>query len=72
MMFGQWLNTHRNSEVTSKGSDQAVRMHRLVLAFAGRIYHLVGNLMSRLIVFCYRNKLPLVVRKMIMGVMLIC
>ena len=33
---------------TSKGSDQTARMRRLVWAFAGRIYHIVGNLMSRL------------------------
>ena len=38
----------QNSQATSKGSDQTVRMHRLVLAFASRTYHIVGNLMSRL------------------------
>ena len=32
-------------QATSKGSDQTARMRRLVLAFAGRIYHIVGNLM---------------------------
>ena len=35
-------------EWTSKGSDQTVRMCRLVWAFAGRTNHTVGNLMSRL------------------------
>ena len=35
--------------MTSKGSDQTARMRRLVWAFAGRTYHIVGNLMSRLI-----------------------
>ena len=33
---------------TSKSSDQTALMPRLVLAFAGRIYHIVGNLMLRL------------------------
>ena len=32
----------------SKGSDQTMRMCRLVLAFAGRTWHIVGNLMPRL------------------------
>ena len=41
----------RNSKwcSTSKGSDQTVRMRRLVWAFAGRTYHIVGNFMPRLI-----------------------
>ena len=33
---------------TSNGSDQPARMRRLVRAFGGRTYHIVGNLMSRL------------------------
>ena len=32
-------------KATSKGSDQTVRMRRLVRGFAGRTYHIVGNLM---------------------------
>ena len=39
--------------MTSKGSDQTAPMRRLVRAFAGRIYHIVGNLRSRLI-FTYK------------------
>ena len=35
--------------MTSKGSDQTARMRRLVGAFAGRIYHIVGNPRLRLI-----------------------
>ena len=31
---------------TSNGSDQTARMRRLVWAFAGRTYHIVGNLMQ--------------------------
>ena len=34
-----------------KGSDQTARMRRLIWGFAGRTYHIVGNLMLRLI--CY-------------------
>ena len=34
----------KNIEATSKGSDQTARMRRLVWAFAGRTYHIVGNL----------------------------
>ena len=37
------------AQVTSKGSDQTARMRRLVWAFTGRTYHIVGNLVSRLI-----------------------
>ena len=33
------------------------RMGRLVLAFAGRTYHIVGNLMSRLICFNLNSEL---------------
>ena len=41
--------------MTSKGSDQPVRMRRLVRAFAGRTYHIVGNLMLHLICVCLRH-----------------
>ena len=34
---------------TSKGSDQTAPMRRLILAFDGGAYHIVGNLMSWLI-----------------------
>ena len=40
-----------NIQATSKGSDQSERMRRLVWAFADRTYHIVGNLMYRLIKF---------------------
>ena len=33
------------SQATSKGSDQTARMRRLICGFAGRTYHIVGNLM---------------------------
>ena len=36
-----------NIQTTNNGSDQAAHMRRLVLAFAGLIYHIVGNLVSR-------------------------
>ena len=42
-----------NMRGTSKGSDQTVRMHRLVWGFAGCIYHIVGNPTSQLISFVY-------------------
>ena len=32
-------------QATSKGSDKTARMHRLIWGFAGRTYHIVGNLM---------------------------
>ena len=48
MMFGQQLNIHRIFKVTSKGSDQSAHMRRLVWAFAGRKYHIVGNIMPQL------------------------
>ena len=32
-------------QATSKGSDQTARMRRLIWGFAGRAYHIVGNLM---------------------------
>ena len=38
---------------TSKGSDQTARIRRLVWAIAGRTYHIVGNLLSQLIIFFY-------------------
>ena len=34
-------------QVTCKGSDQTVRILKLIWHFAGRTYHIVGNLMSR-------------------------
>ena len=46
-MFGQQLNI-QNIQVTSKCSDQTGHMCRLIWAFAGRTYHIVGNRMSRL------------------------
>ena len=42
-----------NIQATSKDSDQTAHMRRLVWAFAGRTYHIVGNLMSRLIFSCH-------------------
>ena len=36
-------------QATSKCSDQTAHMRRLVWAFVGRTYHIVGSLMSRLI-----------------------
>ena len=44
-MFSQLLNNHRILKRLAKGSDQTVRMHRLIWCFAGRTYHIVGNLM---------------------------
>ena len=38
----------KDIQATSKGSDQNTCMHRLVWAFAGRTYHMVGNLMPPL------------------------
>ena len=35
-------------QAKSKGSDQTARMCRLICGFAGRSYHIVGNLISRL------------------------
>ena len=35
-------------QATSKDSDQTAHMRRLILGFAGRTYHIVGNLMLRL------------------------
>ena len=42
------------TQATSKGSDQTVCMRRLVWGFAGRTFHIVGNLMSRLTYTCMR------------------
>ena len=39
-------------QATSKGSDQTTRKRRLIWGFAGRTYHIVGNLMSRLNFLC--------------------
>ena len=36
-------------QATSKGSDQTAHMRRLISGFAGRTYHIVGNLMPWLI-----------------------
>ena len=35
-------------QMTCKGSDQTARKRRLIRGFAGRTYHIVGNLMLRL------------------------
>ena len=35
-------------QATSKGSDQTVHVRRLVWAFAGHTYHIVGNLIPQL------------------------
>ena len=40
-----------NIQATSKGSDQNARMRRLIWAFAGSTYHIVGNLMATLIFY---------------------
>ena len=37
-----------NIQATSKGSDQTAHRCRLIWAFAGRTYHIVGNFMFRL------------------------
>ena len=36
-------------QATSKGSDQTAHMRRLIWGFADHTYHIVGNIMSRLI-----------------------
>ena len=38
-------------QATSKGSDQTAHMCRLIWGFAGRTYHIVGNLMHWLIFY---------------------
>ena len=45
------------NQVTCKGSDQTVHMHRLICAFAGCTYHTVGNLMSWLMCIFYHSLL---------------
>ena len=45
MLFSHLLNS-KIIFTTSKESDQTSRMRRLVIAFFGYIYHVVGNLMS--------------------------
>ena len=39
----------KNTQATSKGSDQTARTRRLIWGFAGRTYHIVGNIMHWLI-----------------------
>ena len=48
MMFVSSL-IFREYSSDKQGSDQTVRMRRLVWAFAGGAYHIVGNLMSWLV-----------------------
>ena len=48
MMFGPW-----NIQVPSKCSDQTARMRKLIWGFAGRIYHIVRNLMKQLTYLFY-------------------
>ena len=36
-------------QASSKGSDQTARTRRLILAFSGHKYHIVGYIMSQLI-----------------------
>ena len=50
-------------QATSKGSDQTARMRRLLWGFAGRTYHIVGNLMSRLKIFVLTNYLFAVISR---------
>ena len=49
MMFGQWPEEPKNIQATSKGSDQTACMRRLVLAYSGHTYHIVGNFMLQLL-----------------------
>ena len=46
MLFGQQLNSQKI--FMRQGSDQTARMRRKIWGFAGRTYHIVGNLMPRL------------------------
>ena len=49
MVFTQLVSVawySQNIQATSKGSDQTARTGRLIWGFAGRTYHIVGNLMS--------------------------
>ena len=48
MLYGQYLNSHKIFQATCKESDQTAHMARLILGFAGRTYHIAGNLISRL------------------------
>ena len=46
----KWCSVSRftiTSPATSKDSDQTARMRRLIWGFAGRTYHIVGNLIRR-------------------------
>ena len=43
-------------QATSKGSDQTARTRRLIWGFAGRTYHIVGNLMSRLNFYFWKGE----------------
>ena len=42
------INTPKNIQETSKGSDQTGFLRRLIWGFVDRTYHIVGNLMLRL------------------------
>ena len=42
------LDMNYTTYTTRKGSDQTAHMRRLIWDFAGRTYHIVGNLMLRL------------------------
>ena len=44
-------------QATSKGSDKTVCLRRLIWAFVGRTYHIVGNLMLWLTLISLLNKL---------------
>ena len=48
----KWCST-QNIQATSKGPDQNARLRRLIWGFAGRTYHIVGNLMSWLNLWWY-------------------
>ena len=47
------VSSLKDIQATSKDSDQNARMRGLVWGFAGRTYHIVGNLMLRL-KFCLK------------------
>ena len=44
-----------NIQATSKGSDKTAHMRRLISAFAGRTYHIVGNFKMRIII-CMQSR----------------
>ena len=46
-----------NIQATSKGSDQTAGMRRLICGFAGCTYHIIRNLMSRLLYNIYSSYL---------------